>query len=98
MDKTTADRLPTSPYFSGVVPVQPLDIAWNLYHGQVDLMRLDPERKRRAWAFIKANRPELHQMLEKDPLLKAIREKFQVQAIWIRVEDAGLENPIAAAS
>lgn len=90
MSPTTSS---TSRHFSGVVPAKPVEAAaWNLYHGQVDLIRLDPARRRQAWDFIKANRPELRQMLEADPVFDAIRERFQVRAIWIPVEDAGLDS------
>ena len=95
---TPAESPTTSRYFSGIRPTEvPSAEYWNLYHNQVCLNRLPREHKRQAWEFIKANRPELHQMLTTDPVFKQLRERFGVTGIWVPLEDAGLQMPSGGA-
>jgi len=64
----------------------------NVHKGQVCLSQLKPELKRQAWDFIRANRPELAQLLEgKDPKfnLPAFAKATSAQ-VWVPLADTGL--------
>lgn len=71
----------------------------NIHRGEVCLTNLPPALKQQAWAYIKANRPELMALLKgEDPMcnLPAVAAHFQA-AVWVQLSDTGL-SPEALAT
>jgi hypothetical protein len=70
----------------------------NPHKGMVCLSQLKPAVKRQAWEFIKANRPELAQLLEgKDPKFNLPWfAKATAAAVWVPIEDTGLSRETLA--